>query len=400
MTNSRGRIGPLALLTGVAVFVGGIVVIQVAGWSADPKGQTANPKRELEQLQRQLDQKKRQQQSAVRKERSVLEELEGFDRRMQSSRRQIVLLDRQLREQRRKLDQLGGDVAALRETVDGLQRQVAARLRAVYMSGVDGEWATLLGAGDAQELLERFDFLQRVAAREARLLAEYERQRADLEVTLRAHTELSEQLNQSRRELAGRLDEMSDAKSQKRALLAKIQTERSMTTKAIAELESAAEQLQELLKQLEREAQQRKKSTGRLAQAKGRLPWPQNGAVVGLFGRQRHSQYNMNIFRRGIDIQAADGSPVKAVHQAVVAYADWFKGYGLVVVLDHGDHYYTLYAHLGKVLVTNGQAVEQGQVIGEVGETGAGNDATLYFELRHHGTPMDPLQWLKKKGKG
>jgi len=151
------------------------------------------------------------------------------------------------------------------------------------------------------------------------------------------------------------------------------------------------------LKQLEREAAKRK-TDGRLAQARGRLPWPYDGAVTGLFGRQRHPQYNTDIFRRGIEIKAREGDAVKAVYQGVAVYADWFKGYGLVVVLDHGDHYYTLYAHLGKTDIKVGEAVTVGQAIGVVGETGLSDEQTLYFELRHHGTPLDPLTWLKKRG--
>jgi septal ring factor EnvC (AmiA/AmiB activator) len=267
------------------------------------------------------------------------------------------------------------------------------------MGGSYGEWGLLLGAGDYRELATQVDALQRVAARDASLLTGYQEQRAELEAALRAQRELTEKMLQNRGELAKSLDAIDEGRANKRALLAKVRTEQSVSKKAVAELEEAAKELQALLKQLEQQ-KKRRKGEGQLAQAKGRLPWPQDGKVVGVFGRQRHSQYNTDIFRRGIEIQAEEGASVKAVHQAVVAYADWFKGYGLVVVLDHGDHYYTLYAHLGKVTVKVGQAVEQGQVIGEVGGTGLEQDYTLYFELRHHGTPMDPLGWLKRRGKG
>jgi len=357
----------------------------------------SNPKRELEELNRQLDQKKRQQQAAARKEQSVLGELDGLDRRIHLGRRQMAILDQQIREQGRVVVQLGGEVAGLERNVGTLRESVATRLRAVYMSGVDGEWAMLFGAGDYQDLLARLDGLQRIAASESSLMTEYERRREELAGKLQDQRDASERLNQQRRQLAAVLDDINGARTNKRTLLAKVRTERTLTAKAITELEESAKQLQALLQQLEREAAKRK-TDGRLAQARGQLPWPYDGAVVGLFGRQRHSQYNTDIFRRGIEIKAREGDDVKAVHQGVVAYADWFKGYGLVVVLDHGDHYYTLYAHLGRVGVKVGEAVTRGQVIGVVGETGLSDEQTLYFELRHHGTPLDPLTWLKKRG--
>lgn len=388
-------IGVMAMVWGGAWGVlGGLFTLDQATAKSPA---ASDPKRELEKLNRQLDQKKRQQQAAAHKEQSVLGELERLDHRIHLNRRKMAILDQQIREQSQVVAKLDDEVGQLERNVASLRVSVAARLRAVYMSGVDGEWAMLFGAGDYQDLMARLDGLQRIAASESSLMTDYERQKTGLAAKLEDQRNASERLSQQRRQLAATLGDIRGARASKRTLLAKVRTQRTLTTKAIRELEESAKQLQALLQQLEREAAKRK-IHGRLAQARGRLPWPYDGAVVGLFGRQRHSQYNTNIFRRGIEIKAHEGDAVKAVHQGVVAYADWFKGYGLVVVLDHGDHYYTLYAHLGKVDVKVGEAVTRGQVIGVVGETGLSDEQTLYFELRHHGTPLDPLTWLKKRG--
>jgi septal ring factor EnvC (AmiA/AmiB activator) len=393
------RSGVLRAVAAVGLFVmfwGGVCGPFAPDRATAKSPAKSDPKRELDELNRQLDQKKRQQQAAARKEQSVLGEMEGLDHRILLNRRKMAILDRQIHEQSRVVAQLDSEVTGIEEHVAALRGSVATRLRAVYMSGVDGEWAMLFGAGDYQDLMARLDGLQRIAASESSLMTEYQQRASELAGKLRDQRDASERLNQQRRQLADTLKDIRGAKASKRTLLAKVRTQRSLTTKAITELEESAKQLQALLQQLEREAANRK-TDGRLAQVRGRLPWPYDGAVVGLFGRQRHSQYNTNIFRRGIEIKAHEGDDVKAVHQGVVAYADWFKGYGLVVVLDHGDHYYTLYAHLGKVDVKVGEAVTRGQVIGVVGETGMSDEQTLYFELRHHGTPLDPLTWLKKR---
>jgi septal ring factor EnvC (AmiA/AmiB activator) len=393
------RSGVLRAVAAVGLFVmfwGGVCGPFAPDRATAKSPAKSDPKRELDELNRQLDQKKRQQQAAARKEQSVLGEMEGLDHRILLNRRKMAILDRQIHEQSRVVAQLDSEVTGIEEHVAALRGSVATRLRAVYMSGVDGEWAMLFGAGDYQDLMARLDGLQRIAASESSLMTEYQQRASELAGKLRDQRDASERLNQQRRQLADTLKDIRGAKASKRTLLAKVRTQRSLTTKAITELEESAKQLQALLQQLEREAANRK-TDGRLAQVRGRLPWPYDGAVVGLFGRQRHSQYNTNIFRRGIEIKAHEGDDVKAVHQGVVAYADWFKGYGLVVVLDHGDHYYTLYAHLGKVDVKVGEAVTRGQVIGVVGETGMSDEQTLYFELRHHGTPLDPLTGLKKR---
>ncbi|MEW6325508.1 MAG: peptidoglycan DD-metalloendopeptidase family protein [Nitrospirota bacterium] len=383
-------------MIGAAILCGGLFGAEAA---AQAKGGKSDPKKELEQLQRQLEQKKQQQKSAARKEQSILEELEGIDRRIQLNRRRIAEMDRRVRRQDEERERLDAEVRALEQSVAALRQAVAGRLRAAYMAGEAGGWGVLLGADTYLDARARVDALQRIAAREAALLDDYRRQRGELTAKLQAEQALLADVRRNRDELASALDDIGRARANKRTLLTKIRTEQSTASKAIAELEQASKQLQELLKRLEQQEKQRK-ADGRLAQAKGKLPWPQEGEVVGLFGRQRHPQYNTDVFRRGIEIRSSEGAPVKAVHQAVVAYADWFKGFGLVVVLDHGDHYYTLYAHLGKSAVKVGEAVERGQVIGEVGGTGMGSETTLYFEVRHHGTPLDPIGWLKKRGKG
>jgi septal ring factor EnvC (AmiA/AmiB activator) len=105
---------------------------------------------------------------------------------------------------------------------------------------------------------------------------------------------------------------------------------------------------------------------------------------------------NIQAFRNGIDIAAERGEPVKAVHAGTVLYAGWFKAYGNIVVIDHGDHYYTVYAHLEDVFKSVDHRVEAGDVIATVGDSGAMGATALYFEIRHHDRALDPLEWLKR----
>jgi septal ring factor EnvC (AmiA/AmiB activator) len=97
----------------------------------------------------------------------------------------------------------------------------------------------------------------------------------------------------------------------------------------------------------------------------------------------------------GIQIQAAEGTPIHAVASGVVKFADWFKGYGKLVILDHGRGYYSLYAQASNLNVSEGQSVAKGQVLGSVGDTDSLVGSSLYFEIRKNGVPQDPLHWLK-----
>jgi septal ring factor EnvC (AmiA/AmiB activator) len=135
-----------------------------------------------------------------------------------------------------------------------------------------------------------------------------------------------------------------------------------------------------------------------LAALRGRMSWPAEGKVVGEYGAQVHPRFGTKTFRNGIDIEVAEGTDIKAVYPGHVVYTGWFRGYGNLIIVDHGGEYYTLYAHAADIKVTEGDDVRQGQAIGTVGDTGSLQGPRLYFEVRHQGKPQDPAQWLRPRG--
>lgn len=122
--------------------------------------------------------------------------------------------------------------------------------------------------------------------------------------------------------------------------------------------------------------------------------WPLKGRLTSLFGRRIHPIYGTPDFHTGIDFGVPVGTEVHAAAAGKVSFAGWQGGYGLLVVIDHGDGLSTYYAHLSEALVEVGQFVEQGQVIALTGNTGLSTGPHLHFEIRLHGRPVDPLAWL------
>lgn len=132
---------------------------------------------------------------------------------------------------------------------------------------------------------------------------------------------------------------------------------------------------------------------------KGRLMPPVPGKIISRFGIRQTGDYKSFTFQSGIDIRGEQGEPVRSVFKGNVVYAQWLKGYGNMVIIDHGENYYTLYAHLHEMFRKTGDAVDTGEVIATVGDTGSLKGVRLHFELRHHGKPVDPLEWLNKEHK-
>jgi len=126
---------------------------------------------------------------------------------------------------------------------------------------------------------------------------------------------------------------------------------------------------------------------------KGKLHWPTKGKISKRFGSSRSGS---NLRWQGVTLTAKEGSEVNAIHHGRVVFADWFRGSGLLIIIDHGDGYMSLYGHNQSLLIEPGDWVTVGEQIATVGNSGGKKHAGLYFEIRHKGQPTDPRHWCKR----
>jgi len=191
-----------------------------------------------------------------------------------------------------------------------------------------------------------------------------------------------------------------EEKREREKILSQTQKEKRVHTKASEELQKVAQDLEKLINELEKKKPKKETYPSGLHPFKaiqGKLPWPVKGKVISSFGLKKHPIYKTSTQNNGIDIQAPIGEPVYTIGQGKVVYADRFMGYGKILLIDHGGGYYTLYGHLSDYSVMLNDAVEEGEQIGWVGDTGSLEGSKLHFEFRKEGKPVDPLLWLKKK---
>ena len=132
---------------------------------------------------------------------------------------------------------------------------------------------------------------------------------------------------------------------------------------------------------------------------KRRLPWPINGKVIVPFGKYKDPKFNITVFKNGIEIKAKEGYRPKAVAGGQVVFADWFKGYGQLLIINHGGGYHSLYGNLNEIFHETGDIIKQGTSIGKTGKSELLNVPSLYFEIRYKGKPVNPMKWLKRKRK-
>lgn len=386
------------------VLLAGLVLATAA--PAQDSLETAK-RRELEQLQREAKEKRAQAGRLRGQETRVLGELRRTDRQLSNTRRRL----QQLQHERSKLDvQLDVTRASLERSIASLARQRARlrqRLRNLYKYGPARELEFLLSTRSFAELLMRWDFLNMIAQQDRVLLEGIRAEKEHVEVSKSLIEENLDEVSANARKTTTESRNLSTLRQERAQRLNAIKTQRSAYEAAAAELERAARRTQALLARLERqrkEEAERARRAGRnpqpysgdFAQGQGQLDWPVNGNIVGHFGVEVHPRFGTRVNNDGIDIAAPVGTAVKVVARGRVDFAnDDYEGMGGLIVVNHGDGYYTIYGHLSNIAVGNAQEVTPGQVIGRTGEEGSLKGPVLHFEVRKGSTAQDPAAWLR-----
>ena len=364
-------------------------------------------RRELESIQRQARENRAAAKALQGSETQALGQLKRTDRELRGTRARLQNLARRRKNLGQQLELTRSDLQLSIQSLGGARDRLRRRLRSLYKMGPARELEVMLSNQSFAQLLARWDFLLMVAEQDRQLVEEV-RERKErvelLETRLQGHLG---QIERTTRQTTSENERLAQLRDQRANQVQGIQTQRQNYEAAAAELERSARALQRLLVQLEerrkkREIQRRAEDrppqpySGEFARGEGALDWPVRGQVVGRFGLETHPRFGTKINNNGVDIAAALGTPVQAVAAGSVEYtSDDFASYGPIVILNHGDGFFTLYAHLSEILVSVGQQVTSGQIVGRVGDTGSLKGPILHFEVRKGGTALNPESWLR-----
>ena len=316
-------------------------------------------------------------------------EVRRIERLERKSQQQLTELTAQLKAKRRALEKID----ALGERTE---QQIRGRLVVLYKTGEVGLIRALLTDSESpRDIAEKYAFLSRMVRHDRDLLNQYR-------VQMQEHREVLEDLELMEKKQSAVVlrrsreqETLEKARRSKKILLAKVKQDAASLEKMLQELRAKAARLNELVKKLETEGVQ--PYTGNLAglpAQKGSLLWPVPGKLRVGFGTSRHGELGTLIESHGFDIEAAAGTPVNAAASGKVIFANSLRGYGKLIIVDHGSKYYTLYAHMARFTKQVGDPVAAAEVIAYSGYEG--RDA-VYFEIRQGGKPLDPGDWLKPR---
>lgn len=383
-----------------------LLVVLIAIWSGGPSpaADRSADKKELQRIKREMLEKKKELKRADRKERSILSDLDKIDRDIQTGIAELADQQKRLRESEAALREVERNNTVISRELAAVKLYYSRRVRSLYKMSRNGYVAAILSPDGLDRTLKRLKYLGMIADRDRMIMREYSN---DLTMLAARQAEIAEKKNEllaRQRVVAAKKAELEARKQKKAVILASVRNEKGQYEQSLRELEEASASLWAMIKKDEQEKRAAKATSpasrqGHETADRGgtRLPWPLEGQVLTRFGMQRHPQFGTMVYRRGIEIQAHEGESVRAVRDGQVAYADWYKGYGKLMILDHGNGFYTLYGNLSRLDLNKGDQAARGQVIGLAGDTGSLKGSKLYFEIRRNGEAQDPLQWLAKK---
>ena len=348
-------------------------------------------KDQIRKLETDLSREKEKYLKFGEKEKSLLEQLSDIERKIAEQRRLVGQIRRKIGQNKEQLKKCQDRQAALEGRLKKVEGRLERRLVAFYKYAKRGYVQLLATSRGMEQLRKRVKYLQVVMAEDQRLFKEMMDMKNGLKQEISEIQDRLDTIDRLEKAEKERLASIKGELDKRVILLVKIHKEKEFYETAVRELELAATNLKNTLLELEKKEVPKKLPTD-FAKSKGKLPLPCKGKIIrntGPLGQERPGA------GRGIYIEGPRGAKVRAIFPGRVDYSGWLKGYGQIVIINHGSRFFSISAHLMERNKSEGDMVSKGDVIGLLGQSESGAGPRLYFELRRGGSTLDPLKWLK-----
>jgi septal ring factor EnvC (AmiA/AmiB activator) len=383
----------------IKIFPGNNAAREVAEKPPDQQSQIDQYEERKNHIRQEIKQGRQEVEAFTRKESDTIKRLNEVELTLNKIKKGTAAIKKEIEKIENEISEASNSSDELRAQIRTNEKYVARRLVALYKMNWLGRFHILASAASMHEFIQRKVALERLLAYDEKVRRDLITDQAELKKMLSRLEGLKDQKSVRVQELNKQTRLMSQERSTRAKLLVDIRSQKALELAAIDFLTQAANELDRKINLLNTSisspALDKNVSQLQFSDHKGLLIRPVNGKITSLYGPYKNPKYNITNFRSGIDIKADNGEPVRSVFKGKVLYSSWFKTYGNMIIIDHGKNFYTVYAHLEEVFKAKGDDVETGEVIATVGDTGSMTGAKLYFEVRHHGKPVNPLPWLK-----
>ena len=380
----RRRAISAALLALVLALNGGSVPVAARQRAAADAARAADRIRALQ----------REAEILAHQERTLLGELRTLEVERDLRAEEARTLDAEAAAVAARMESAAQQIASNESAIEAARPELNRRLVNVYKLGRPGYARVLLGLGSLRDAGRAMRLVSALVRLDQQRVKEFSASIARLSASRAALEPQATHLRGLQTDARKAADLAASAAASRERFVHDLDARRDLNAQMVGELEVARDKLQKAITDSG-------PTVGDpvvlpLRAFRGEIDWPTNGRILSRFGEQRPARFGTSTLRNGLEIEAVDGAPVRAVHDGRVAFADVFAGFGQLVIVDHGGLAFSLYGYLGSMTVTKGSTVAAGQTVGVSGRAPAGH-AAVYFELRIDGHPVDPLQWLKER---
>jgi len=356
----------------------------------------ATPEEEYTKIQEQMLEQKKKLREAQERETSVLSEIDAVNMKLGRIEEELSRYRKNLRQTENATFEINADIEKTRDRLEKQKDWIKRKLRLMQKFGYSGgdAFVLLLSSDDLSQMMRIWKYLERITLREQKVLADYRENLRGLDEKYRKLQSLKIALNENAEKIKSKETELSQKKKSKEIILSSVKNEKAAHQRLLAELKEASRKLQDIIRESSKTDNYAATGFQRL---RGKLPWPAEGRIAVPYGSQKDLQFDTPVFRNGIHIQTNSNTDARSVYAGKVIFAEWFKGFGQLIIVNHGSGYHTLYGNLSEIFSHVGDIIKENQVIGKVGTSGVLNAPGLYFEIRYKGKPLDPTQWLRSR---
>ncbi len=397
-----GAVVLLLALAGPAAFLRlpGLAAGQSAPASmAEPQDKNvAEFEQRLSRINGQIKDLRTRLETEARRESSVLSSLARINLTRNLVERELAAQNVELERGRSELAAIQANLKGLRAGIERERESMERTLVTLYKFGRFDFFQFLLQARDIETYASESKHLALLARSQDEIVAGYLASLDELRAAQSALESKQRDLAEMARAAGLKRQELETEARKNATLVQDIRKNRETYKRTLAELAESAEELQKLMNKIIAQEWVLPAAFVPLYERRGRLAWPIEGRIVTPFGFEKHPDFNTVVMNKGVEIAPAKGrSLILAVHAGKVVYADYFQGYGNLLIVDHGMTYYTLYGHCSEFLAAVGDMVRTGQPVAVVGDSGSLKGECLYFEVRYKTKALDPLQWLNRR---
>lgn len=358
----------------------------------------ANDQAELDALKQEIADLKKWLNQAAEDKDNLVSGIQATDKDISELSKKVEQTRRLLEEEQARLKKLQRDQLQLTELQSRYRAQLTQQIQAAHRMGNDSPIKLLLSQENpqqAQRMMTYFGYFNRARTEQISTTIEELDQLENIKETIQAQQRTLESTHQ---QLARESEQLNRQRKKQQTLLVQLQHRIDSSQQTLSTKEADRDRLERLLQEVRTLVAKREQnataSDGRpFSQLKGKLQSPVKGRIKAAWGKPIKDGVGK---WEGWLIHAPENTEVKAVHQGQVVYSDWLNGFGMLVLIDHGQDYLSLYAHNQALYYEVGSWVYQGDTVATVGRSGGLEQTGLYFEIRHKGIPLDPAAWLKR----